>query len=243
MLIAVVVPTYRVHFNLLETLLENIAEQTRPPNLVVIRASSCTVEDIPFLEDLAAKSWPFPLKVLSTAAKQYAAQNRNEGSDAVPEYFDAISYLDSDDLMHPRRLEMVEQMLEKGVDIVVHAYDEGAREAVHKWWDVGDPEYECDPFSFKPEKLYCILKKREIILHRAMYDTDRFYLHMAHITVRLACFKAVRFNEEAFRYEDSQFISDLLKKSYTSIAMLNKLSYWSLVPEEEERAKYLVVNN
>ena len=150
MLIAVVVPTYRAHFTFLESLLENIGQQTRAPNLVVIRASSCQVEDIPFLESLQARLWPFPLKIVSTAAKQYAAQNRNEGSDAVPEFFDAISYLDSDDLMHPRRLEIVEKMLEEGADVVLHSYMHGAREVAPKLWDVGEPVVEWDPFSFRP---------------------------------------------------------------------------------------------
>jgi glycosyltransferase involved in cell wall biosynthesis len=242
MLIAVVVPTYRAHFTLLESLLENIGQQTRPPNLVVIRASSCKVDDIPFLEDLGTRSWPFPLKILSTAAKQYAAQNRNEGSDAVPEFFDAISYLDSDDLMHPRRLEILEKMLKEGADIIAHSYKSGSREDATEWWDVGEPAFEWDPFSFKKESIYCLVKKCNVLFSRAICDTEKFCLHAAHITVRLACFKAVRFDETAFRYEDSQFMSDVLWRGYKSIALENKLTYWSLVPIEEERKKYLVVD-
>jgi glycosyltransferase involved in cell wall biosynthesis len=209
---------------------------------VVIRASSCEVEDIPFLEDLGARSWPFPLKILSTEAKQYAAQNRNEGSDAVPEFFDAISYLDSDDLMHPRRLEILEKMLEKGADIVLHSYKSGAREKLIKWWEVGEPAFECEPFSFKLENIYSHIKKCIVTFSRAIYDTDKFWLHAAHITVRLACFKAVRFDESAFRYEDSQFMSDVLWHGFKSIALENKLTYWSLVSEEEEEKKYLQVS-
>jgi len=242
MLIAVVVPTYRAHFIFLESLLENIGQQTRAPNLVVIRASSSQVEDIPFLEELATRSWPFPLKILPTSAKQYAAQNRNEGSDAVPEFFDAISYFDSDDLMHPRRIELVEKMLEKGADVVLHSYVDGPREAV-KWWYVGEPVAEWDPFSFKLEKTYSHVKKRYITFYRAIYDTDQFWLHSAHITVRLACFKAVQFDETAFRYEDSQFLSNVIRSAYKSAALENKLSYWSLVSEKEENKKYLVLDS
>lgn len=243
MLIAVVVPTYRAHFNLLESLLENIAEQKRAPNLVVIRASSCKVDDIPFLEDLGARSWPFPLKILSTAAKQYAAQNRNEGSDAVPEFFDAISYIDSDDLMHPQRLEIVEKMLEEGADMVLHSYNSGPREQATKWWDVGEPAFEWEPFSFKLEKTYSFIKKCMVTFSRAIYDTERFWLHAAHITVRLACFKLVRFDETAFRYEDSQFMSHVVRHGFKSVALENKLTYWSLVSEEEEGNKYLQVSD
>jgi hypothetical protein len=183
------------------------------------------------------------MKILSTAAKQYAAQNRNEGSDAVPEFFDAISYLDSDDLMHPRRLEMVEEMLEKGAEIVLHSYMSGPREDVTKWWDVGEPVLEWNPFSFKKELMYNNIKKCDVTFHRAIYDTDLFWLHAAHITVRLACFKVVRFDESAFRYEDSQFLSDLVVRGYKSIALANILSYWSLVCEEDEAKKYLVVDS
>ena len=91
--------------------------------------------------------------------------------------------------------------------------------------------------------IYSHIKREYGTLHRAIYDTDKFWLHSAHITIRLACFKAVRFDEAAFRYEDSQFLSDVIRSGYKSAALENKLTYWSLVSLEEEDKKYLVVNS
>jgi hypothetical protein len=53
----------------------------------------------------------------------------------------------------------------------------------------------------------------------------------------------VRFDETAFRYEDSQFLSDIIRRGFKSVALENKLTYWSLVSLEEENKKYLVVDS
>jgi hypothetical protein len=56
-----------------------------------------------------------------------AAQNRNEGVALVPDDFDVISFFDSDDIMHPRRMELIERCYKEHptVDVVLHSAQSG----------------------------------------------------------------------------------------------------------------------
>jgi hypothetical protein len=112
MKIAVVIPSYEGDLDKIPNMLKSITEQTRQPDLVVLRISS--VETAPVYES------PFPLTVLTAPFAQSAAQNRNAAAATVAEEFDVISFFDSDDWMHPRRLEYLEQAFQEPVDIVLH---------------------------------------------------------------------------------------------------------------------------
>jgi hypothetical protein len=112
MKIAVVIPSYAGDLDKIPNMLKSITEQTRQPDLVVLRISS--VETTPVYET------PFPLKILTVPSRQSAAQNRNGAAITVPDDFDIISFFDSDDWMHPRRLEYLEQAFQEPVDVVLH---------------------------------------------------------------------------------------------------------------------------
>jgi glycosyltransferase involved in cell wall biosynthesis len=239
MKIAVVIPTYIAHIKYLESLLENISQQTRAPDLVIIRASSCKSE-IGIKENV----WPFPLKIMYTEHKQYAAQNRNEGADAVPEDFDAISFIDSDDLMYPRRLEMIEQFLKEGVDAVFHNCTRGPRETAEIPTEDG-PMAIYDSICLQKESIFNMIDNRnEILLRPIPMDEnleEEFCIQFAHATVRKECFAAIRFDERAFRYEDAKFVSDIVLRRYKTVTLKNKLSHYTTVDNEEENRKYEVL--
>ena len=112
MKIALVIPSYAGDLDKIPNMLKSISEQTRQPDLVILRISS--VEVAPIYET------PFPLTVLTIPTKQSAAQNRNGGALTVPDDFDVVSFFDSDDWMHPRRLEYLERAFQEPVDAVVH---------------------------------------------------------------------------------------------------------------------------
>lgn len=120
MKLAVVIPTYKYHIPILKDTLESIAKQTCAPDLVVVRASSCDLESSRILTSIRDTAWPFPLDVLETNKLQHTGQNKNEGVAVVPDNIDIISFFDSDDLMHPRRLEFVKQYISEGYDAVCH---------------------------------------------------------------------------------------------------------------------------
>jgi glycosyltransferase involved in cell wall biosynthesis len=122
MKLAVVIPTYKYHIPFLKNTLDSITKQTCTPELVVVRASSCDAECSRALADISAMAWPFTLTVLETDKVQHTGQNKNEGVAAVPHDIDIISFFDSDDLMHPRRLEFVKRYISEGYDVVCHGF-------------------------------------------------------------------------------------------------------------------------
>jgi glycosyltransferase involved in cell wall biosynthesis len=122
MKLAVVIPTYKYHIPVLKYTLDSVAEQTCIPDHVIVRASSCDAECSSILAELRLFPWPFPLTILETETVQNAGQNRNAGVAAVPDDIDIISFFDSDDLMHPRRLEFVKRYIAEGYDVVCHGF-------------------------------------------------------------------------------------------------------------------------
>lgn len=197
--------------------------------MVIIRASSC---DAP-LE--ISRDWPFPLKILETPAKQFAGQNRNEGADAVPEDFDAVCFMDADDYMHPRRLEMIEPLLEQGADAVYHCSDCGPRGSIV--WEDAEPAPVWGCVTLNRTSLWLkVFNKTIDLLQPIQLDEDmgeEIALTSGHPTVRLSCFKAIRFDEMAYTYEDTKFFSDIVYKHYNTVVLKNKLSYVCLYSMEE----------
>jgi len=250
MKIALVIPTYKPHFIYLEGLCQNISEQTRLPDLVVIRASSCdTGEAGAQLVALSKKPWPFPLQILETPAQQFQAQNRNEGLAAVPSEFDAVSFFDSDDWMHPRRLEIIEQFFLQGAEAVLHQYEVGS--SLPNWKIYTNP-VECVWDSISLQKESAIQERNQIVSRSVilqgypneipggkeitflrpvpMDDNLEQDLPMAcgHISVLRRLFDLVKFEEEALGYEDVKFLSDIAVQHRRIACIRAELSYYTM---------------
>ena len=247
MKIALVIPTYKPHFIYLERLCKNIAAQTRLPDLVVIRASSCDSTEL--LDQVSAKPWPFTLQILSTAEKCCQAENRNEGVAAVPPDIDAVSFFDSDDLMHPRRLELIESLFLQGAEAVLHDCEKGNSppiwehyDTVHHVWD-----------SILLQKESAIQRGNQIISRSVIikqytgtviptgYEItflrpipmdenleDTLGIHFGHVSVLLRIMKDIQFDVAALGYEDAKFVSDIVYKHYKTASIIAKLSYYVL---------------
>jgi len=251
MKIALVIPSYKAHFVYLERLCKNIAEQTRLPDLVVIRASSCDCEaakDV--LDNLLAQQWPFPLTILETPAQQYQAQNRNEGVAAVPSDVDVVSFFDSDDLMHPRRLEFLEQLFIEGAEAVGHDCAMGDLNEPPNWDTyTATPPYVWDSILLQQESAVQsgtqIVSRSEIIkgygastvaigkeitfLRPIPMDDaleEQLRIHFGHMSVSRKVFTSMRFDEAAHGYEDTKYMSDIVIRRYKTASIRAKLSYY-----------------
>lgn len=249
MKIALVIPTYKQHYIYLNRLCSNIAEQTRLPDLVIIRASSCDEGGKRILEEVLGAKWPYPLQILDSPEKQYQAQNRNEGADAVPPEFDIISFFDSDDLMHPRRLEFIETVFEQGAEAVFHDCSHGRQSFTQPVWDTYDSVNAVhDSILLQKEsaiqqgtKIISLseyatilpnikLLGKEVVFYRPIpMDEDletQLSVHFGHASVLTRVFKLIRFDEAALGYEDAKFVSDIVFQHYKTAHIREKLSVY-----------------
>ena len=253
MKIALVVPTYKPHYVYLNRLCANIAEQTRLPDLVIIRASSCDEAGKTILEEVLGAEWPYPLKILDTPEKQYQAQNRNEGADAVPPDFDIISFFDSDDLMHPRRLEFIESVFEQGAEAVFHDYSHREQSFTRPVWDTYDSVHAVrNSILLQKESAIqqgtkiisrseyttifpnTIIVGKEVVFYRPIpmdeHLETQLSVHFGHASVLTRVFKLVRFDEAALGYEDAKFASDIVFQHYETAHIQEKLSVYLCGP-------------
>lgn len=225
MKIAVVIPTYKYHIPFLKQTLESIAEQTRIPDIVVVRASSCDDETVPLLNDIRKDKWPFDLTILETTAKQFTGQNRNEGIMAVPDDIDIISNFDSDDIMHPRRIEYIEGMITNGADAVVHDFLATSNLDTRI----------CDIES-RPEPVYnCVIKDVtcntfyiskpidiKILVFLDENNKECRYIDGA-VSVRKEFYDIINHDPDAKGYQDAKFVCDLYQLGCNIVHLQNKL--------------------
>lgn len=117
--IGVAVPCYKGHIQYLPRLLECLASQTRQPDQVVISCSSVDEDAIKRLEQLPQH--PFEVLIIPIEGYKNASMNRNIAASVLKT--DLISFFDADDLMHPKRLAMIEHAYNTTLcDVVFHNY-------------------------------------------------------------------------------------------------------------------------
>ena len=114
MRIGVAIPCYIGHINQLQVLLESISNQTRLPDKVVVSCSSTT--DLPDLP-----KYDFDLIIVCDSTRKNTAQNRNIAAQRLDT--DVITFFDADDVMHPQRIEFIEQAFLSNADIVLHNFE------------------------------------------------------------------------------------------------------------------------
>jgi hypothetical protein len=249
MRIAVIIPTYSAHLKYLPETLQSIKAQTRQPDLVILAASSIEVGSAASAElDALARTWSsqLPLRILQTAAIQPAGKNRNDGvAAAVEAGMDLLSFFDSDDIMAPRRLELVEQVfLEHGnaVSAVVHSHFHGYTRHMIEWPACPEePDVLLGGEELKAEPIYSVYERSVVPFSRPVLvgaDGEELKCHMAHLTARTECFKTVQFDVRPTYYEDAQLLGDLMYHGYPVAHINAVLSMYYCVPEsvkQEER--------
>lgn len=200
--LAVVVPCYKPHLSKLLRLVASLAVQTRPPDEIVIACSSVEPHEIPTLPALPAT---VGVRWVLTRGRANAAQNRNMGS-AVSRC-DVLSYIDADDIAHPRRCEAVLAAIEGGADIVLHNYATDL--ARHVWSDsVSAPTFDC----LRQAPSGCVI-------HIGDWRTP---LHHSQATVRRGVWEVEKYPEgaEFERREDAVFCGRIVDRAGIRTAYL-----------------------
>jgi len=204
MRIGVCIPCYEPHLPFLQYCLQSIEQQTRKPDIVCISISSCTKDP-----SLDTSKYSFPIAYSFTSDVQYAGKNRNIAAGLIESHADILSFFDADDIMHPRRLELLEKhFTEHALDSCVHYFTRGIDA------DRLNPEIPWSPITeiihltgFKPGK--------DTICGRVWWIDSAGKKELGacgHLTVKTSVWSAFRYNEYHNMGEDS----DCIWRIYTS---------------------------
>jgi hypothetical protein len=229
---AVAIPTYHLHYCFLERILTNISEQVLLPDLVSVSASSCrTDEEKETLASIRSRPWPFRLILQCYEKVAFAAENRNRAAAAaIDAGADIISFFDCDDLMHPRRIQRLEAAFRQHTDIdcILHCFD--TSDSFKEFDHTLDFTVVKDAYLIS-DTLYSPFTKSLVVIQRVCFE-DIEGIQYGHVTVRAHCFDKVLQNTGALGYEDSLYLTDLLKANYNVACIPYKLSMYSLVDGE-----------
>jgi glycosyltransferase involved in cell wall biosynthesis len=140
--IGVVIPCYKPHIPQLGRVLWSINNQSRLPDMVVVSCSSSQDSDIMY----RAEDYKFSLKIFTHIEKRNTAQNKNFGIQQINT--DIISFFDSDDIMHPQRIDIIYNCFVKypNTKIFLHSLRLFPTDLNFPKYDINTIEYIQDPF-------------------------------------------------------------------------------------------------
>lgn len=209
--IGVAIPCYEPHHYYINGLIDNAIAQTRKPDRVVISCSS-------WHEDSRRNMvcGGIPITILYWKRRIVQAENRNIAARELGT--DIITFLDADDLMHPRRIEYILRAFEEAkCDVIVHDFN---------WVKEGDHT------SFQDEPVmkltnYVIVKKPDQV--GCMIEDGSQPFHHAHLGITKEAFSKIQFpiEEIFYRIEDSVYLGMLLENQMKIRHLANKLSQYT----------------
>ena len=206
MRIGVAVPCYIGHIDRLLVLLDSIDKQTRLPDKVVVSCSSTVAMP-------ATPTYKFELEIVCDPTRKNTAQNRNIAAQRLSDS-DIISFFDADDVMHPQRIEFVEQAFLAGACVVLHNYE--TEQAVFTLYDACNISYNC----------LCQCASG-CIRHLDWNSNNR--IHHSQVSVKREIFEQVKCDEreEVVTREDCVFCWSIFAlPNVTNAYIPNKLSFY-----------------
>jgi len=191
--LGVAIPCYKGHIDILKHALDSIDKQTRKPDKVVVSCSSSESSDIP----ASYFQYSFPVSIFTSSEKRNVAQNRNFASSKLDT--DIVSFIDADDIMHPQRLEAIEQgFLHHDIQIFLHFYETNMKREFITYHE----------FPVELHKMY-------VCPWRSVQHTNyrrASIIHNSQCSVRRGVFDRIHFQEgpEFVGREDTWFVGDVL---------------------------------
>lgn len=205
--IGVAIPCYKPHHSHLYRLIDSIAGQTHRPDKVVVSCSSWDID--------ATKHHIYdgiPITIVYSKRVIFQAENRNIAAGLLAT--DLISFIDADDVMHPRRLEYV-----------LRAFQEASCDAVvHNYQYISAPE----PYTNEDEFSFCRSKVMKNPTHLGCITEGEEALHHAHVTVTKDVFAKFQYPIDPgyYRIEDAVYLGWLVEQGVNVRYISNKLSQY-----------------
>ena len=211
--LGIAICAYKGHIPQLKTAFDSIEQQTRKPDMVIVSCSSSEQSDIPY----KASMYSFPLMIITHRDKKNAAQNRNFAAALLQT--DIVSFFDADDIMHPQRLQIIEDcFIRHNVKIFLHNTTQYRKENRGFY-----PLYSEHPYILN-------------LLGRCYYGTTMLNTHQdnmlianGHVSVSADVLKGIQFNDtsEYYTREDTKFCTDVIIAYHDRTAYCNNiLSYY-----------------
>ena len=192
--IAVCVPCVPKHVERLPELIGSVRKQTRLPDEFIVALSETTDEEAQKLEEELSND-DFNVIITPKATQAYAGENRNRA--AKKSTSTLVSFIDSDDLMHPLRLE-----------IIASVYDQfRPRSIVHFFEPEGSStDVKYDPAKVEDSKVLQLANQDKETPHLRQFPM----LHHGHITTERKLFDEIQQSEDMRVGEDSLFVRKIL---------------------------------
>jgi len=226
--ISVVIPCFPRDTNKLKICLDSIENQTIIPKEVIIGHSEISNEEC----DILKKKFIYSFTVIfsSTLKKCFAAENRNRASTLSTCKY--ISFFDSDDEMHPQRLDILWQIINKyKPKSIIHSFSKN-NDLMNKIFE--NPKENQIIFG---SEIYDLSQKRK----RKIWIDPRF--NHGHSTINIDVLKDVKFDQrdQFKRGQDCKFLRDILNKypvdKKTMIFIDLPLSYYKPSVEQKIETK------
>jgi hypothetical protein len=209
--LAVCIPCTSGHLQYLNYCLKSVEVQTRKPNIVVISISDST------LINYDTTPFTFPIEIIYNEKKLFAGGNRNRAAEKALEFGATIlSFFDADDIMHPRRLELVEKAFLAHPEITgfLHCFTVGPKSDLTIYR--GEKEIPWEPITedYMPAVFECgQYNGYNIIKFHRCYKKNRRGWGMAqngHITVKAEFWKENPYSETLKNGQDNHFSASIL---------------------------------
>jgi hypothetical protein len=209
------------------------------PDRVVISVSSVSPEDIhPF----QAQDYPFDIRWLTTPKIQMCAANKNCAARAAMEAgTDFLSFFDSDDVMHPRRMEYIRRAADAGAALVIHSF--------FNWNPLETPVWDETPYStlhggevIKKELLLMTGSTTPIEFFRPFFfdeDGEERRLQTGQLSIHVKHFPPEGFPEDSYvGCEDTYFTSVKIREGVPITYLPMELTAYRDVPLKEKEEQW-----
>jgi len=210
MKLAVCIPCAQGHMVLLDSCLKYIENQTHKPDLIVISISSYNGNPI---------STNIPTTILYTDKQLYPGANRNRAAaEAVKQGATHLSFIDADDIMHPRRLECIVKAFREHPEITgfLHCFVVGPKHNNDVYKGLIEIPWEPITFDYMPSAFEPGEYGFDIIKFQYCYSKPRRGYGMAqngHISVLADFWQENPYLETIGMGEDNHFSCSILKKN------------------------------
>lgn len=214
-MLGIAISCYNGHLTQLFDLFDSIESQTILPDKVIVSSSSTDI-NCQKIMNRALQKYNFPFQIIYHTTIKNASENRNIAISYLMD-MDYISFIDADDIMHPKRIEMILQTFnETNCDIILHNYIN---------YLVEEPN--CLELNYKINSLKVHLSG--CIEHINPYIRDIELIHHSQSSVKKHILEKIKYREntEFVRKEDCIFCSDIFNlNNIKNVYINNKLSYY-----------------